>query len=177
MAKITVEPGSSASLYPVLPPDSRVQVEAVSIEQRTAQNRNGETWEKLEFKFRIVAIPDQMADEFGALEGSHIWGSVPLRLTSHPDNKLRQWAEALIGVELGEGYELDTDDLVGKRARALISNYSKKTGEIAHQVAGLLPAGGDVQAAPAPAAAAALAAVGGGSTGGGWIKDDDDPPF
>lgn len=124
--------------YKVLPPDSIVQVEVVEITEREVNGAKG-TWTKLEFKFNVIDVPDAMRDEYSEVVGGPIWGSVSARFSEHPDNKLRQWAEALFGIELSVGYELDTDDLIGKRARAAITNYTKRDGGKAHQVDTLFP--------------------------------------
>lgn len=74
--------------------------------------------------------------EFEITEGDHAglraWGSTEDRLTNHPENKVRQWAETLRGrpFELGEG--LSTDDLLGLPCVITVANetYTKKgTGE------------------------------------------------
>jgi hypothetical protein len=136
MAKLTVE---KVDEYPVLPPDKIIQVEVVDVTEREVTSAKGD-WMKFEFKFRILAVPTDLESDYGVLVGSHIWGSVPARLTTHPDNKLRQWSESLLNMDdLPEGYALDTDDLIGKRGRALISNYEKRDGKSQHQVNSILP--------------------------------------
>lgn len=171
MAKLTLEANTSSSTgeYPVLPPDSIITVSVQEIEERTATNRStGESWQKLEFAFRIEAVPSQLGADAQSLVGSRIWGSTPLRFTMHPDNKLRQWVEALLGgLQLDEGFELETDNLIGRNARAVISNYNKKDGRAAHQVAGLLP----------PADAAPVAIFEDNSTPAFPDNASDDPPF
>jgi hypothetical protein len=121
-----------------LPVDTIVPVEVVQITEKEAQSTKG-NWMKLEFKFTIADLPDSLMEEYAEVIGSPIWGSVSARLSEHKDNKLRQWAEAIFGVELNVGYELDTDDLIGKKARAVISQYTKRDGGQAHQVDALLP--------------------------------------
>lgn len=164
MAKFTLEENSGGDFLN-LPDDAIVQVEVVSVETRAATNsKTGESWNKENFRFKITDIPDALQEEFGVLEGSTIFGSVSSKFTMHPDNKLRQWVEALLDMELDAGFELDTDMLVGRRARAVISSYIKKDGTRNHQVAGLLPL--------------VSAAIGsGGTTPAAGIWDDDEPPF
>lgn len=125
----------------MLPDDSIIKVEVESIEVREVEGKNGKpSWEKLEFKFKIVDVPTELANQgYNDLVGGSIWGSVGARLTDHPDNKLKQWAEALLGLDLGIGFELDTEMLEGRQARAVTSTYQSKNGP-RHQVAGLLPA-------------------------------------
>lgn len=165
MAKLTLEGSTTIGDYPVLPPDTIIGVEVLDVEERQAtNNKTGESWQKLEFSFQIASVPSQLGTEFASLVGSRIWGSTPIRFTMHPDNRLRQWIEALLGgLELDEGFEFDTDSLVGRRARAIVSNYPKKDGRFAHQVSGLLPS---ADAAPPTVAAEIFAEV-----------PLDDPPF
>lgn len=62
------------------------------------------SFDKWEWTFKIIE---------GDFAGLHAYGETEDRLTTHPDNKVRQWAETLRGMpfEFGEG--LDTDDLLG----------------------------------------------------------------
>lgn len=158
---------TEAEEFTVLPENTIITIRVDETEVKTVPGKNGE-WEKLEVKFHILQAPPQFKDA----EDSPIWGSVPFRLTEHPDNKLRQWVEALLGVELGVGFELDTDMLVGRQAKAIVSNWERRNGGVGHQVDALIPISAPVpsQATPAAApsqaniAAAAAAAVGGSPT-------------
>lgn len=133
-----------AETFGVLPVDTIIQVEVADITEQEVQGKNGNpNWMKLEFKFRITGVPDVLSDEFGSLVGSHIWGNVSAKFTDHPDNKLRQWSESLLGVSVNQpGFELDTDILVGRKARAVISQYQRKDSTYQHSVATLLSAAG-----------------------------------
>lgn len=163
MAKFTLQEANNNFL--TLPEDAIIQVLVESIEERTATNaKTGESWDKLNFKFKIVELPSSLEEEFGVLVGSTIFGSVAAKLTSHPDNKLRQWAEALLDLgDLGGGFELDTDMLVGRKARGVVGNWVRTSdGSVNHQIKGLLPL--------------AAAAIGGsGSAARSFF--DDEPPF
>lgn len=72
--------------------------------------------------------------EFGITEGEYAglsaWGDTEDRLTNHPDNKVRQWAETIRGAEFDMGEGLDTDDLLGLPCTILVDNteYTKKDG-------------------------------------------------
>lgn len=146
MAKITMQEQEE---WPVLPPDTIIRVRVEDTRVKDVESDRG-NWQKLEFTFAILGVPDE--ERYGSLTGSKIWGSVGFRFTNSPDNKLRQWAEALLGMELGVGFELDTDLLIGREARAIVSNYERKkvtdpkTGlpAKAHQVDALLPAQGPI---------------------------------
>lgn len=149
MAKIILEEQPD---YPTLPDDSIVFLKVDEVVDKEIQGRSG-TWTKLEFKFKILGI--QVVGDGSPLEcydsliGEHIYGSVPFRLTDSPENKLRIWAEALLDMDLGVGFELDTDYFKGRDVRGITSTYEKRainpsTGKPfrAHQVATLLKKGG-----------------------------------
>jgi hypothetical protein len=127
--------------WAILPEDTIVEVEVEDITEREVPGKDGrEGWTKLEFRFRINAIPTDLEADYGSLVGSKIWGSVGARFTEHPDNKLRPWAQALLNMgELTVGFELDTDMLIGRKARGITSQYKKRDGSFNHQIGGLLP--------------------------------------
>lgn len=126
MPKITVQEQKDLTL---LPPDTILHLKVDELSLRDVDGRHGK-WEKLEFKFKILGVqavggggsPDDYADVIA----SPIWGSVPFKLTESPENKLRQWAEAILGMDLGLGFELDTDLLVGRECRGITSQYDKR---------------------------------------------------
>lgn len=173
MAKITMEEYEE---FPVLPADSIITVKVDEITVKEQQGNRG-PWQKAEFKFKILGVPSQ---EYSNLVGQTIWGSVPFRFTESPDNKLRQWVEAMFGMELSAGFELDTDLLIGRECRAVVSNYDKKAINPRtnmpyknHQVNALLSRTGGT---PQPAMAASVAAP------DPWASQatpawDDPPPF
>lgn len=182
MAKIVMEEYEE---FPVLPQDSIITVKVDDISIKEMQGQRG-PWQKAEFKFKILGVPSA---EYDGLVGQTIWGSVPFRFTESPDNKLRQWVEAIFGMELSAGFELDTDLLIGRECRAVIANYDKKainprtgTPFKAHQVDALLARGGSIAgggqgaAAPAqqPAMAGAWSQPAAPASTSGW---NDDPPF
>jgi hypothetical protein len=124
-----------------LPDEAIVQVIVDGIELRDVPGRDGkEGWQKLSFKFKILELPTALEEEYTSLIGSPIWGSIGARFTSHPDNKLRAWAEALLDIgELEPGFDLETEMLIGRKARAVIGTYEKRDKTRQHQVVGLLP--------------------------------------
>lgn len=66
----------------------------------------------------------------GEYAGLSAWGDTEDRLTNHPDNKVRQWAETLRGSAFDMGEGLDTDDLLGLPCQITVDNteYTKKDG-------------------------------------------------
>jgi hypothetical protein len=139
--KFTMEETKTDFEFLTLPDDTIVHVVVDNIELRNVPGKDGgEGWQKLSFKFKLLELPTKIEDEYAPLIGSTLWGSVSARFTEHPDNKLRKWAEALLDIgELEPGFELDTEMLIGRKGRAVISTYMKKDGQRNHQVAGLLP--------------------------------------
>lgn len=196
MARLTVE---EVKDHGVLPEDTIIRVECERVTVRHVTGKNGsEGWDKLEFKFIIKELPSFLMsqglftqDEYDDLLGGPIWGSVGMKLTEHPDNKLRQWSEALLNMgDLNVGFELDTDMLEGRQARATIGHYNRKDGTKAHQVAGLLPlapigsaqaanpSGGDMDAARAALTKPSRPqATVGASAPAPQPQYPDDPPF
>jgi len=154
MAKITL---TEQEEYPTLPDDSIIHVKVLETSTETIQGKNGKSdWTKLSIKFKILGVQvtgdGSPVDDYDNLIGQWIYGSLPFRLTNHPENKLRQWCEAILGVDLGVGFELDTDVLVSRECRAITSSYEKKNGGFRkHQVESLLvmPRGGAGYGAPA----------------------------
>lgn len=128
---------TEAEEWPVLPPDTIIGVRVNNTKVETIQGSKGD-WEKLSFEFEIVSAPDPHGDQVGG----RIWGDVPFRLTEHVDNRLRQWVEALFGIELSAGFELDTDMLNGREAKAIVANYDRRSSGKGHKVDALIPMGG-----------------------------------
>lgn len=158
MARIVVE---EAQEFTSFPKDTILHLKVENVEVREVQGNRG-PWNKLEWTFKILGI--QATGDGSPVENyenqiaGQIWGSCSFKLTDHPENKLRQWAEAVLNVgELGIGFELDTDHFIGREVRGITSTYEKKAKDkngnpyIGQQVDALLPMGGGVPAQQAPA--------------------------
>jgi hypothetical protein len=61
-----------------------------------------------------------------------VWGETPTRFNTHPECKLRNWAQSILGQELPPGYRLDTDVLQDAETRAIIGykEYTKGDGTL-----------------------------------------------
>lgn len=135
--------------FVALPEDSVITAKIEKVELETVNGRDGATWEKVAFKFKILSV-DLVGDggdpaDYAMLPGSPIFGGVSARFTTHPDNKLRQWVEAILGMQLTPGFDLDLDSLVGRKVRCVTTQYTKKDATVASQkVASLLPLGTDI---------------------------------
>jgi hypothetical protein len=62
----------------------------------------------------------------GEYKGRRVKGQTDLRLSNHPRNKFRMWAEALLGRDLPVGMKIDTDDLVGLACELSIKHKADK---------------------------------------------------
>ena len=79
--------------------------------------------------FRKWSWEFQIAD--GDYAGLRAWGETESFLSTHPNNKVRQFAEALLGgVEFEIGQDLDTDDLISLPCEIVVAHetYNKKDG-------------------------------------------------
>jgi hypothetical protein len=155
MAKITM---TEAPEFVTFPANSILHLRVEEITIREIEGKKG-SWEKLEFKFKILGVQavgdDSLTvDDCEPAIGAPIWGGVSATLTDNPENKLRQWTEAILGMELNVGFELDTDLLVGRDVRGLTGTYQKKSGFTGHQIDALLPKGSITPLEPKPATAA-----------------------
>lgn len=131
MAKITMTEQDAILTFPV---DTILDLLIEEIEIKKVDGRNG-PWEKMEVKFKVLGIQalgkpgpnetDNPADYENWIT-QNIYGSVPFKLTDHPENKLRMWAEAIFNRELGPGFELDTDMFVKRRCRGITGQYPAK---------------------------------------------------
>ena len=128
-----------------LPTDTLFPATLVAVREREIPYKSKKTGEdavftKWEWEFAITE---------GPYAGLSAWGDTEDRLTNHPDNKVRQWAETLRGreFELGEG--LDTDDLLGLPCQITVENttYEKKDGTTSYltPVLDVFPADAGVQ--------------------------------
>lgn len=141
MAKFTLEETGSGDFL-TLPEDEIIQVVVDSTEVRHVDGKDGKDgWDKLNFRFKILELPTALEEEYASLIGSTIFGSVSAKLTTHPDNKLRKWAEALLDMDLDDpGFELDTEMLDGRKARGVVGQWVRKSDQqVNHQIKGLLP--------------------------------------
>jgi len=146
MAKLRVEEQQEFSLLPV---DTILLLKVDELTEKP-MTTNGRDWTKLEIKFKILQViatgDGSPVQNYEDQIAGPIWGGVSLRLTEHPENKLRMWAEAILGIEMGVGFELDTEVFMGREVKGIVSQYPKKavdpkTGQPfkGHQVESLIP--------------------------------------
>lgn len=99
------------------------QILTVKVAEKPYVDDNGEKVKKVEFKVAVI-------DPGGAHDNSYLWGETPTRFNSHPDCKLRNWAQAILNQELPAGFQLDTDMLEDQRVRIIVGykEYTKGDG-------------------------------------------------
>lgn len=94
---------------------------AVKNKEMPYKDDNGNPVERTEFEFVIT-------DE--GFDGRRLWGTTGTKLVDHPDCKLKAWSQEIFGQEFPPGYRLDTDILIGKRARLVVGYREyEKNGE------------------------------------------------
>jgi len=99
-----------------LPEDSihRAQLDELKMREVQFTNRNTgqpDSFTKLEWWWKITS--STLGDQY---IGRKVKGECDAKLTSHPGNKFRVWAETLLGRQIPVGMVIDTDDLVGLQA-------------------------------------------------------------
>lgn len=105
-----------------LPEDSIHTAQLVDLKTRDVPFTDRKTGEaksftKLEWWWEIVAT--NLEDKY---IGRKVKGECDAKLTSHPGNSFRNWAETLLGREIPIGMVIDTDDLIGLRAEVSIGH-------------------------------------------------------
>ena len=131
-----------------LPKDTPLpaRLNAVNERQINFTNRDGnpDSFTKWEWEFLITD---------GDYAGLKAWGDTNAKMTSHPEDKVRQWAEALTGETFAIGDGIDTDALLGIDCTIVVDNttYQKKgTKETKYlcPVVDVFPAGEDFSEPP-----------------------------
>ena len=118
MADFTLSAGGSGEDFEPIPDDTIVVAELVSAAQKTSKAGN----ERVSFRFQILE---------GEFLNRTLWGSTPITFTSHPECKLRQWVEALLGSEDGleEGFSFSLEALEGAQVRVVVGSYIGTNGD------------------------------------------------
>lgn len=106
-------------------PAALVKVSTRTIDYTDKKTNKPASFDKWEWEFAITE---------GEYAGLSAWGDTEDKLTTHPDNKVRQWAETLRGKEFELGEGLDTDDLLGLECVITVDNtiYTKKDGTLSY---------------------------------------------
>lgn len=93
----------------------------VRVKEMPWKDDSGNAVERTEFEFVITE---------DGYDGRRLWGTTGIKLVNHPDCKLKAWSQEIFGQEFPPNYRLDTDILVGKRARLVVGYREyEKNGE------------------------------------------------
>lgn len=95
------------------------KVVTVELKQKPfVDDKTGEPVKKFEFKFKVM-------DPGGDHDEQLLWGETSTRVTDHPENRLRNWAEALTGQRLPPHAKFNTDDLQDRECRVIVGKDTK----------------------------------------------------
>lgn len=123
-----------------------VEVEKIDLREIKAEIR--EKWNiraTHEFNFRFRVLDGKYARRL-------IFGAVKADWYDKPSCKLRNWAQEILGVDgFPEGYQFDSDHLLGQRCRVTVRNYNRKDGSTGESVADVMRATPATLAAGTPA--------------------------
>lgn len=126
-----------------LPEETPFPAVLLSVTEKTIPFKNKQTgkddsFTKWSWEFEITE---------GDYAGIKAWGDTEDRLTTHPDNKVRQWAETLLDKQFAVGEGIDTDDLLGLPCVITVDNTTyEKNNETKYicPVRDVFPAGAGV---------------------------------
>lgn len=135
----TLKTGTSSSSedYDLIPADEVVAASLADVEMKTQTFTNKETGEpedstRLRWSFVVT--------EAGPWQGRTVTGMTSDSFVAHPNCKAYNWASALLGGHQFAPEEvLDTDDLIGKPCRVIIT-HNKKPDRTWENVANVLQA-------------------------------------
>lgn len=112
-----------------LPSGETFNAEVTAIDEKVLpfKTKDGDDVTRIEFTFRILDEPHN---------GKIISGEVYPEFYISDRCQLRNWAQELLQAEIGDGFSLDTDMLVGKRCRILTAGrpYTNKEGNPAEYI-------------------------------------------
>lgn len=94
------------------------RVVSVDLKTKPFNDDEGNPVKKWEFKFKISSDDEH--------DGRFLWGETPARVTNHPDNKFRNWAEAVTGERKPALYKINTDDLVDRDCMIVVGKDVKE---------------------------------------------------
>lgn len=119
-----------------------LNTEVVTIEEEENpffKNEDGTQQRNVVFKFKVLG---------GEHDGRFVWGRTPTTWSTNEKCKLRGWAEEILGTTIPTKPlpPLNTDDMIGRKCRAVIGVYTKKNGDQGNKVTDVMR---DKSSAPA----------------------------
>ena len=128
------QPQKKRSFDPI-PEGEIVDVEVVAVEIREINPEFKAKYkikedQEISFRFKVTA---------GNFKNRNLWGNAKPLWNDSDNCRLRLWTQEIFGVDrMPEGYEFDTDDFTGMRARVVVRNYTKRDGSIGDGVQDVL---------------------------------------
>lgn len=157
MPKYTMQHGEE---YVTFPAESILHLKVDSIKEQVRTKKDGSTYTRLQWVFivqgiQVIGDGSDQANYSGMIDNK-IFGSTTTFFSSSDRNQLKQWTEAILDIgPLQEGFELDTDLLVGRKCRGITKVWTgiqvdPGTGKVksGHEIDHLLPAARGGQASP-----------------------------
>lgn len=87
-------------------------VEEPRLKEKPFTDENGNKIKKFEFHFKLIT------DD--AHDGRDLWGETPTTFNTHPECRLKLWAEALLGQRLPARFRLDLDTLRDRKCIVVV---------------------------------------------------------
>jgi hypothetical protein len=98
-------------------------VAGIKKREKPFKDDNGQAIIRVEFHFKLIADDGH--------DGQDIWGDTSTRFNSHPECRLKQWSEAILGMHLAPHFRLDTDMLLDRHCFVVIGKKEwQKDGEL-----------------------------------------------
>lgn len=105
--------------FDLLPEDTIIDVTISNIEVSVwTDPKTQESRKNLNWTFTINTP--------GEWESKRIWGNTSMVFNTNPNCKLRNWSQSILNTELDVDYQLDTDDLIGRRVRLVVGHKDGK---------------------------------------------------
>ena len=120
-----------------IPEGSVVDVEVVEVEIRDINPEFKAKYKikddkEISFRFKVTS---------GDFKNRNLWGNAKPYWNDADNCRLRIWTQEIFGVDrMPEGYEFDTDDFPGMKARVVVRNYQKRDGSTGDGVQDVLRA-------------------------------------
>lgn len=120
-----------------IPEGEIVDVEVVEVEIRDINPEFRAKYKikedkEISFRFKVIS---------GNYKNRNLWGNAKPYWNDSDNCRLRLWTQEIFGVDrMPEGYEFDTDDFPGMKARVVVRNYQKRDGSTGDGVQDVLRA-------------------------------------
>lgn len=104
-----------------IPEDEILPAKVTAVQEKIKPFTDNEGKEIVRLEFAFV-----VDDPGGPFDGTRLWGDTSKIFNTHPDCRLRAWAQELYGQELPKGFALNTDDLAGLTCRIVVAQRTYK---------------------------------------------------